>query len=137
MGSGGVAPPFLTSALGGGEWSASCPGHFTPGERAPGTHCGLQIRSGLYGEEEILAPAGKRTPGLLASSTSLYRLSSRGSCGLYVSTDFHFCPVLPTSEFVFMYARFLICMGLHTGYVDGFPPRDPQLQEQDRYGIRN
>jgi hypothetical protein len=22
----------------GGEWSASCPGHFTPEERAPGTH---------------------------------------------------------------------------------------------------
>jgi hypothetical protein len=30
---------FLTSALDGGEWSASHPGCFTPGERAPGTHC--------------------------------------------------------------------------------------------------
>jgi hypothetical protein len=29
---------FLTSALAGGEWSASCPSHFTPGERAPCTH---------------------------------------------------------------------------------------------------
>jgi hypothetical protein len=29
---------FLTSALVGGEWSASCPSRFTPGERAPGTH---------------------------------------------------------------------------------------------------
>jgi hypothetical protein len=29
---------FLTSALVGGEWSASRPGHFTTGERAPGTH---------------------------------------------------------------------------------------------------
>jgi hypothetical protein len=28
---------FLTSALAGGEWSASRPGRFTPGERAPGT----------------------------------------------------------------------------------------------------
>jgi hypothetical protein len=28
---------FLTSALVGGEWSASRPGHFTPGERDPGT----------------------------------------------------------------------------------------------------
>jgi hypothetical protein len=27
-GSGGIAPPFLTSALQGGEWSASCPYHF-------------------------------------------------------------------------------------------------------------
>jgi hypothetical protein len=30
-GSGGVAPPFLNSALDGGEWSASRPGHLTPG----------------------------------------------------------------------------------------------------------
>jgi hypothetical protein len=35
-GSGGLAPPFLTSARGGGEWSASHPGHITPGERALG-----------------------------------------------------------------------------------------------------
>jgi hypothetical protein len=29
---------FLTSALVGGEWSASRSGRFTPGERAPDTH---------------------------------------------------------------------------------------------------
>jgi hypothetical protein len=29
---------FLTSALDGGEWSASRPGLFTPRERDPGTH---------------------------------------------------------------------------------------------------
>jgi hypothetical protein len=29
---------FLTSALFGGEWSASRPGRFTPSETAPGTH---------------------------------------------------------------------------------------------------
>jgi hypothetical protein len=29
---------FLTSALVGGEWSDSRPGHFTPREIAPGTH---------------------------------------------------------------------------------------------------
>jgi hypothetical protein len=29
---------FLTSALLGGEWSASHTGHFTSGERAPSTH---------------------------------------------------------------------------------------------------
>jgi hypothetical protein len=29
---------FLTSALVGGEWSASLPCRFTPRERAPGTH---------------------------------------------------------------------------------------------------
>jgi hypothetical protein len=29
---------FLTSAIAGGEWSASRPGRFTPRERAPGIH---------------------------------------------------------------------------------------------------
>jgi hypothetical protein len=28
----------FTLALDGGEWSASCPCHFTPRTRAPGTH---------------------------------------------------------------------------------------------------
>jgi hypothetical protein len=37
-GSGGIAPPFVTSALDAGEWSASRPGRFTPGEIALGTH---------------------------------------------------------------------------------------------------
>jgi hypothetical protein len=37
-GSGGIAPPFLTSALDEGEWSASRPWRSTPGERAPCTH---------------------------------------------------------------------------------------------------
>jgi hypothetical protein len=54
MGSGGIAPPFLTSALDGGEWSASRLGHFIPGERAPGTHCiggWVGPRAGLYAVE--------------------------------------------------------------------------------------
>jgi hypothetical protein len=38
-GSGGIAPPFLNSALDGGEWSASLPGQFTTVEIAPSTHC--------------------------------------------------------------------------------------------------
>jgi hypothetical protein len=38
-GSGGTAPhTSLTSALDGGEWSASLTGRFTSRERAPGTH---------------------------------------------------------------------------------------------------
>jgi hypothetical protein len=36
--SGGKLHSFLTSALDGGEWSASRPGCITPRERAPGTH---------------------------------------------------------------------------------------------------
>jgi hypothetical protein len=35
--SGGIAPPVLTSELVEGEWSASRPGRFTPGEIALGT----------------------------------------------------------------------------------------------------
>jgi hypothetical protein len=38
LGSGGIASLFLTSALDGGEWSASRPGRFNLGERAPGNH---------------------------------------------------------------------------------------------------
>jgi hypothetical protein len=34
-GSGGVAPPFLTSTLDRGEWSFSHPGHFNPREKLP------------------------------------------------------------------------------------------------------
>jgi hypothetical protein len=37
-GRGCIDPPFLTSALDGGEWSASRPGRFTPRERNPCTH---------------------------------------------------------------------------------------------------
>jgi hypothetical protein len=33
-----MVPPFFTSALDAGEWSASRPGRFIPGERAPSTH---------------------------------------------------------------------------------------------------
>jgi hypothetical protein len=38
MGSGAVAPPFLTSARDGGEWSSLRPGCFTPGGIAPDTY---------------------------------------------------------------------------------------------------
>jgi hypothetical protein len=54
---------FLTWALVGGEWSASCPGRFKPGERAPGYPLdrrlsGLKSRSGRRGEVKILTPIG-------------------------------------------------------------------------------
>jgi len=47
-------------ALGGGEWSASCPGLFTPGERDPRTHWlgGPQSWYGCGGKDKIPAPAG-------------------------------------------------------------------------------
>jgi hypothetical protein len=34
---GSIAPPFLTLALDGGEWSASCSCHFPPSATAPST----------------------------------------------------------------------------------------------------
>jgi hypothetical protein len=66
---------FITSALDGGEWSASLPGcALSPGERTPGTHWTvgwMGLRVGLYTEvrENILfACAGDRI--------SIYRSSS-------------------------------------------------------------
>jgi hypothetical protein len=38
VGSGGILPTSFNLVLDGGEWSASCPGHFTLGEQAPDTH---------------------------------------------------------------------------------------------------
>jgi hypothetical protein len=77
---------FLTSALVGREWSASRPGRFTPGERAPGTHW----IGGLVGPRASLDDVEKRNyltlPGLElralghpARSQSLYRLRYPGS----------------------------------------------------------
>jgi hypothetical protein len=72
----------MLSALVGGEWSASHPGRFTTGARAPGTNwIGPQRRSGQRGEEKILDATETRTPtlGHPARRQSLYRLSYPGS----------------------------------------------------------
>jgi hypothetical protein len=55
-GSGGIAPRILTSALDGGEWSASSPGRFTPREGAPLTH----RLGGLVGLRAVLDAVMKR-----------------------------------------------------------------------------
>jgi hypothetical protein len=47
---------FLTSALGGGEWSASRHCRFSPGERAPGT----PLREGWVGPRAGLDDVEKR-----------------------------------------------------------------------------
>jgi hypothetical protein len=77
---------FLTSALVGGEWSPSRPGHLTPGERAPGTHWiggWVNPRVGLKDLEKrkLLTLPGLelRLLGRPARSHSLYRLSYPGS----------------------------------------------------------
>jgi hypothetical protein len=60
---------FLTSAVAGGEWSASRPGRFTP--KAPGTHWirgWVDPGAGLDDLEKILDPAVTRTPTPHSSS---------------------------------------------------------------------
>jgi hypothetical protein len=77
---------FLTSALVGGEWSASRPGRFTPGERAPGTHWirgWVDPKAGLDNLEKrkFLTLSGLQLQplGRPARSQSLYRLGVPGS----------------------------------------------------------
>jgi hypothetical protein len=60
-------------ALAGGEWSAACPGCFTPRERARSTHWvgglgGPQSRSGQHREEKILNPTRAQTQKPWSSS---------------------------------------------------------------------
>jgi hypothetical protein len=73
---------FLISALAGGEWSASSPGHFTPAERDYYTHWiggWVGPRAGLEdveGREISPLPGIKLRPlSRPAFSQSLYRLT--------------------------------------------------------------
>jgi hypothetical protein len=76
---------FLTSALVEGEWPASRPGFFTPGERALGTHWiggWVDPRAGLADVEKrkfLTLPGLELRPlGCSARSQSLYRLRYPG-----------------------------------------------------------
>jgi hypothetical protein len=86
----GVVPvqthTFLTSAVAGGEWTASRTGRFTTRERAPGTHCigaWVDPRSGLEDvkKRKFLSLPGLelRPLGRPACSQSLHRLRYPGS----------------------------------------------------------
>jgi hypothetical protein len=62
-GSGGLAPPFLMTALDGGEWSTSCAGCFTGRERAPATNwmggwVGLRVGLDAMEKKKMLPLAG-------------------------------------------------------------------------------
>jgi hypothetical protein len=77
---------FLTSALAGGEWSASRFGRFTPGEKAISTHWRggwVDPRAGLDNVEKrkclILQGLELRPFGRPARSQLLYRISYHGS----------------------------------------------------------
>jgi hypothetical protein len=77
---------FLTSALVGGEWSASRPCRLTPGEESVypldrlGGH---QSRPGRYGEEKILDPIGTET---LTSQSSPATSADVKNTWIYTST---------------------------------------------------
>jgi hypothetical protein len=77
---------FLTSALDGGEWSASRPGRFILWETVPGTHrigSWVGLRAGLDDVEKreflTLLRLKHWTVGRPTRSQSLYRLSYPGS----------------------------------------------------------
>jgi len=60
LGCGDIAPCILTSALEEGKWSASCPGRFTPRERAPDIHWlggWVGLRAGLEALEKRRIPS--------------------------------------------------------------------------------
>jgi hypothetical protein len=69
---------FLTSALEGGEWLASRPGHaLPPEERAPGTHCiggWVGLRAGLHVEAngKFFCLCRGSNPGCLGRGQTLY-----------------------------------------------------------------
>jgi hypothetical protein len=77
---------LLTSALDGGEWSASRSARFTPGEKSPctdriGGWVSLRVGLGAVEKRKILTLPGLELGplGLPASSQSLYRLRYLGS----------------------------------------------------------
>jgi hypothetical protein len=77
IGSRGIPPPFLTSALDGGEWSASCPSRSTHRETVPNTHWiggWVGLRGGLEAVEKKKnsCPCRESKPAI---SPSLYRVS--------------------------------------------------------------
>jgi hypothetical protein len=91
---------FLTSALVGGEWSASRPGRFTSGEIAPGTHWiggWLGSREGLNDVEKrkFLTLTGLELRPLRrpARSQSLYRLHYKAQHKNKPNKSFHFARI--------------------------------------------
>jgi hypothetical protein len=70
---------FLTSVLVGGEWSASRPGCFTLGERAPVAHWWVDSRAGLEDVEKrkfVTLPGLELEPSLVQPVANRYPGSS-------------------------------------------------------------
>lgn len=75
MYSGGIAPPFLRSALDRGELLASRPARFTPREKAPGNR-GM---GGRVGPKDGLDAVEKRKITLPYKESNPYRLAHSSS----------------------------------------------------------
>lgn len=78
-GSKGIAPPCLTSAVDGGEWSAWRLGHFTPTERVHDTHwrgflMGSKASLDAVEKRKVCCPFQKLNVGHPAHSLLLYGL---------------------------------------------------------------
>jgi hypothetical protein len=78
-GNGGIAPPFPTSALDGGEWPSFTPRPLYPRGKSPRYPLdrrlgGPQSRSGCCGVERNLLPLPESNSGRPVRSPSLYRL---------------------------------------------------------------
>jgi hypothetical protein len=83
MGSGGIAPLFLTSALNGGMRSASRASALSLDEHPLYRRLGgIQSLSGLYGEEKISPLPGIEPRFLCRPVRSLVALSTQLSCFL-------------------------------------------------------
>jgi hypothetical protein len=80
-GSGGIVHAFLTSALYGGEWSASCYGRFIPRERAPGTHW----TGGWVGPRAVLDAVVKRKiPRYITHTQNKLHFSNKYCTGIHL-----------------------------------------------------
>jgi hypothetical protein len=82
----------LTSALGGGEWSASRPGRFTPGERVTGTHwigswVGFRAVLDAVMKRKIPSPCRDLNPHHPARSQALYHWAMPAPCTYTIVAD--------------------------------------------------
>jgi hypothetical protein len=81
-GVGGIAPSFLTSAVDGGEWSASLPARFyrrelppPPGNNCVGDWVSPRVSLDAMEKRKISSACRESNPDPPARSPSLYRLS--------------------------------------------------------------
>jgi hypothetical protein len=119
LGNGCIDPHFLTSALVGGEWSASRPARFIPGERAPSTlwiEGWVDPRAGLDDVEKrkflTLLGLELRPIGRLARSQSLYRLSYLGppNSGIHSNGNYLYIYILFFNLFMCLTTYLVVCL---------------------------